>query len=615
MSNSNKSTQPKILFVSHKEKQCGIYQYGVNIGEILKNSSKYSFSYEECSSAEELLNISKVLNPSVIIYNYHPPTLPWVNKKIINEIKVPHIGTIHEITQQVADFANNDLFDYHITPDPTLLLKNPIVFRTGRLIRSYSNTHTMPEVPTIGSFGFGYSGKGFELLVKTVQEEYDRAVIRLQIPFSPFMDSKGNQALAIAQRCKDLLVKPEIKLIVNHDFLTQEQLLDFLAQNTLNAFFYESNEGRGISSVIDYALMVQRPIAITRSSMFRHLFSATPSICIEDSNLRQIIDNGIAPLQMFYNEWSEANLIYDYEIIVEQVLNNYALYQGSRSLKANIKKSAQKILINLLDFNLLTNRLLKKLIKRLNPPLAQNQWVQQSLTNQKLKYFAVNGKKHLLVDISNVTSFNRILDNSARDQYRPTIALLFALTPELMYQKIPEANVQQAFVFDTVQKFARKLPSAKILCVGSYEDTASIGLRSIGTNIEEIDPSLNYDLGQFFNRPSTIKGSYNIIFSTSVLEHVENDELFIRQIAELLAPGGVAIITCDYNDQYKLGDPIPSVDYRFYTQRDFKERLLPSAINCLLVDTPNWDCPDPDFTLADIYCYTFATLVFQKQKL
>lgn len=604
MSNSDQSTQTKVLFVSHKEKQCGVYQYGLNIGEVLKKSTKYSFSYAECSNPEEFLDIANRIQPSVIIYNYHPATLSWVSKQILNKLKVPHIGTIHEITQRVADSANNDLFDYHIAPDPTLLLKNPIVFKTGRLIPNYSNTHEITEVPTIGSFGFGYSGKGFERLVKTVQEEYDEAVIRLHIPFSTFMDANGKQALTVAQRCQDLLIKPRIQLILSHEFLTQEQLLDFLAKNTLNAFFYESNEGRGLSSVIDYALAVQRPIAITRSNMFRHLLSANPSICIDNSSLRQIIKNDIAPLQTFYNEWSEANLIYDYERIVEQVLNNHLTPRKLDPLKATIKKNIKKIAFKLLN----------KLIKKVSPASIKNQWIKQDSINQILKYSMANNREHLLVDIPDVTSFNRILDNSAREQYKPTTALLFALVPELMYRKIPKANVQQAFVFDTVQKFARNLSSPKILCVGSYEDTAAIGLKSIGINIEEIDPVLNYNLGQFFNRPSTIKSSYDIIFSTSVLEHVENDELFITQIVELLAPGGIAILTCDYNDQYKPGDSIPSVDYRFYTQKDFKERLLPLAKDCLLVDTPHWDCPNPDFTLAETYRYTFATLVFQKQK-
>ncbi len=210
-----------------------------------------------------------------------------------------------------------------------------------------------------------------------------------------------------------------------------------------------------------------------------------------------------------------------------------------------------------------------------------------------------------------VTSFNRILDNAARQQYAPVIKQLFELLPEMMARKIPEANIQQAFVFDAVRNFASAFIKPRILCVGSFEDTASGGLKKLGYRIKEIDPAINYDLDRFSRRLFTRKASYDVIFSTSVIEHVPKDELFIAQIGDLLSPGGVGILTCDYNDQYQPGDPLPQEDHRFYTQKDFTGRLLPRLPNCKLVDEPRWDCPEPDFLYGGIR-YTFATLVFRK---
>ena len=585
--NAKSFLKQKILIISHKEQQCGVYQYGRDIANALKKSKKYEFIYAECSSTKDLFSIINNVLPAAIIYNYYPSTLPWLKKNIIRKIKVPHIDIIHEITQQVADSADDSFFQYHIAPDPTLLLKNPLVFKTGRLIPKYINSYKLPEIPTIGSFGFGTAGKGFEKLISTVQNEFDEAIIKLHIPFADFGDSDGDKARTIAERCKELVVKRSVKLILSHEFLSQEQLLDFLAQNSINAFFYDENKGRGISSVIDYALAVQRPIAITKSNMFRHIFTTYPSICLEDSSLKEIMKNGCEPLLQYCKEWSEPNLIWDYERIVEKVMSAKPISPSNR-------------IINIL----------RKTLHRLEPKTIKDFWMPTvKETDNRLPI--VKYDRFSLTSIPDVISFNRILDNAAREQYKPVINSLFDLLPEMMARKIPEANIQQAFVLDTVYKFASRSTSPKSLCIGSYDDTAAAALKKCGYRMEEVDPVLNYDLNTFYDKPSTVKNSYDIIFSTSVLEHVRNDELFITQIAELLAPGGVAILTTDFNEQYKPGDCIPQEDFRLYTQNDFKERLLPLLKDCALVDAPQWDCTNPDFTYAGCR-YTFATFVFRK---
>jgi len=343
----------KILFVSHRKKQCGVHEYGISIAEALKKSTNYAFTYAECSSPEEFWATAADVAPSAVIYNYYPSTLPWLKKKVMRRFDIPHLGIMHEVTQQKADSADTRLFDYHIGPDPTLCLNNPIVFKTGRLIPKYVNEFTPPKVTTIGSFGFATAGKGFERLIIAVQEEFDEAVIRLHIPSGDFVASDAKD---VAKRCQKLMVKDRVKLVVTHEFLEKRQLLDFLAQNTLNAFFYEEleGEGRGISSVIENALAVRRPIAITRSSMFRHiLLGDDPPICIQpaisrkrelypklkrrlylrrsrnelplkwrlkpESSLRKIIEEGIHRLMPFYTEWVEPNIIRDYERILDDV--------------------------------------------------------------------------------------------------------------------------------------------------------------------------------------------------------------------------------------------------------------------------------------------------------
>ncbi|MCK5610525.1 class I SAM-dependent methyltransferase, partial [Candidatus Pacearchaeota archaeon] len=290
----------RILLVSHKEKQCGIHQYAVNLAEALIKSTIYSFDYIECSNQEELHQEIINTRPLAIIYNYYPLTMPWLTSSITHRYNIPQLGIMHEVTQEEADKATQEMFNYHLCPDPTLIENNPIVFKTKRLIPPYINTQNIPDIVTIGSFGFGFYDKGFERIVEFVQQEFDRAKILFYIPFNEIADKEGHlHALATAERCTHLVTKPGIELIINHRFTDKQQLLDFLAGNTLNAFFYDTEKHRGVSSTIEHALAVQRPMAITKCGMFRHVHSATPSICIEDSSLKQIIDNGIVPLVPF----------------------------------------------------------------------------------------------------------------------------------------------------------------------------------------------------------------------------------------------------------------------------------------------------------------------------
>lgn len=310
-----------VLFVNHTEEHCGIHQYGVNISEALQKSSLYAFAYAECSSEAELQEAVAASNPAAIIYNYYPATMPWLTSQMTRRYAVPQLGMMHEVTQEAADEATREMFDYHLGPDPTLIENNPYVFKTRRLIPPYINYKFIPDVVTIGTFGFRSEDKGFERLIHAVQHEFDEARIVMNVPMNDFVGTTIQEdVLARIQFSKEHLLKPGIEVVITNDFLTRRELLDFLASNTLNAFFYNPHKRLGISSTIEHALAVQRPIAITRCDMFRHVYSASPSICIEDSSLKQIIQNGIAPLVPFYNEWSEANFIMDYERILDAVL-------------------------------------------------------------------------------------------------------------------------------------------------------------------------------------------------------------------------------------------------------------------------------------------------------
>ncbi|KAF0126449.1 MAG: hypothetical protein FD154_1100 [Elusimicrobia bacterium] len=602
-----------VLFFSHRSSKCGVYEFGKNVFEVLKRSNKFKFQWTEVSSLEEVQAAISRESPAVAIYNYYPSVMPWLTTKLaprlyrnnISDMPVLQIGIIHEVTQAVADSAiayrnlfvaggerrlASSIFDYYIAPDPTLRLLNPLVYKTGRLIPRYRNNFPVPEILTVGSYGFGMPNKGFERIVNVVQQASDNALIRFHIPPADYGDRDGVSARRIADKCREINFKPGIRLTVTHDYMSNEAVLDFLAQNTVNVFLYEDCGGRGISSALDNALAVQRPVAISDASMFRHLMNVEPSVRISQNALTTIVKNGFAPLSKYYEAWGPDNLLWEYERILTGVLARgrcEPLVEGSRLRK--------------LHFNL--NRVLSK-------PNRHFSWLRDSdtpvgdevLPSTSVQYSPLEGEIPL----------NRILDDSARALYAATIAKLAELAPKTIAKKIPEANVQQAFVLDAVCRYAKGRSNSKVLCVGSYEDTAAISLRKLGIKLEEIDPVLNYSLQEYFTKPTTVENSYDIIFSTSVIEHDPDDGAFVKCVDALLAPGGVAILTCDYLDGWRSGDPKPECNLRFYTKHDLQVRLLAAMPNCSLVDVPNWDCVSPDFSYLNKYRYTFATFVVKK---
>jgi FkbM family methyltransferase len=208
--------------------------------------------------------------------------------------------------------------------------------------------------------------------------------------------------------------------------------------------------------------------------------------------------------------------------------------------------------------------------------------------------------------------FNKILDDRSRLAYGRALDDLQLYAPDLLTRKIERANIQQAFALDAAERLIARYSEPRILAVGSFEDTTVAVLRAKGFRLDEVDPNVNQrDLGTFFESDDAIVQSYDVVLCVSVLEHVENDGRFVRTIADLLAPGGVAIFTVDFSNLYPLTGRKPAVDQRLYTTSDIRDRLMSVLPDCGLLDFPGWNDGVDEFTF-DGCDYSFASWVFRK---
>lgn len=205
---------------------------------------------------------------------------------------------------------------------------------------------------------------------------------------------------------------------------------------------------------------------------------------------------------------------------------------------------------------------------------------------------------------------NRLLTDVDRLNLKHVIDKMFIICPDMMSRKISRANIQQAFMLDMIKDELKGDVFKPTLCVGCFEDTAYECLLRYGLSVAGIDPDVNVDLHTF--RLSHDPESFDVIFSTSVIEHVPDDEQFMEDICLLLKPGGLGVLTCDFNNNYKVGDLLPYSDLRFYTENDLKFRLgkIIHKHNCEFVDTPDWT-GEPEFS-HDGCNYSFATFAFRK---
>jgi SAM-dependent methyltransferase len=205
--------------------------------------------------------------------------------------------------------------------------------------------------------------------------------------------------------------------------------------------------------------------------------------------------------------------------------------------------------------------------------------------------------------------WNKILENKARFEYQPIVDEMRKVIPQSMARKINEANVQQAFVVEAVLNLSNF--GGNYLCVGAFEDTACEFIETAhALKVDKTDMAW----GDLPFEKQGIISKYSCVFSTSVLEHVDNPAIFIMAICEALRPGGIGILTCDFAENWPQGMEYPPTDQHMFTVDNLARfGVLINRLGCTLIDTPDWYNAPKDFTYQGKYKYDFATFVFRKQ--
>ncbi len=306
----------KGLFINTEKAICSIHESGLMVFHCIKGSSNYTLDYFELKQAD--LTIPGGYD--FYLFNYHFSTTGWLDTRSIKEL--PGLkGTI------VLEILPNDPFvycspfdfDFYCVLDPSMTFKHKKVFVFPRPLDEYHGELSTQknDIPVIGSFGFATKGKGFEHVVEAVNKEFDKAIVRINIPHGTYTDPSHRYAQELAAQCQSL-AKEGVEVRVTHDFMSKEKLIYWCSENTLNCFLYDRNMP-GLAATTDQAITSERPLAVSDNSTFRHV--ATYLKPYPKLSLAQSIQQSPPVVKKMKEDWSAAS----FKLLFEKMLDKLAV--------------------------------------------------------------------------------------------------------------------------------------------------------------------------------------------------------------------------------------------------------------------------------------------------
>ena len=319
-------------FINTAKENCSIHESGRMVFNCIRESDQYALDYFPLDTFDvsilaregriELLDKSKSSGAKPFdeydfwVFNWHFITMaPLLALESIAQLAGAKFSIILELEPgDPLKLIPSDIFDGYIALDPTTPEAGKIFPFPRPLEGDPRIPHSSRAVPVIGSFGFGTPGKGFELLVEAVNREFDKAVVRINIPkgaYTSSMDSIHRQEYSkyIAMQCMRI-AKPGIEVRVTSIFMSPHELVDWCADNDLNCFLYTRRQS-GLSATTDQAIMSGRPLLTGSNDTFRHIHRYIPAYPIV--SLREAIKTTAPMVRRMQKEWSQASFSETFE--------------------------------------------------------------------------------------------------------------------------------------------------------------------------------------------------------------------------------------------------------------------------------------------------------------
>lgn len=258
------------LFINNAKAQDSIYESGLMVFKCLKLSNKFQLDYTEISIEQRKVSSGY----DFYFFNYHPYTMSWLDTSQLKKNSGLIITMVLEVLpDDPFVLCPDNHFHGYCVLDPTIKNNNKKVFAFPRPLETAIDLppYEEKEVPVIGSFGFATKGKGFQHVVEAVNKEFDKAIVKINIPYGDFVPKSKEYAGYLSDLCKKT-AKEGVEVIVTHEYMEKKALINWCAQNTLNCFLYDRNMP-GLAATTDQAIVAQRPLAVSKNDTFRHILA------------------------------------------------------------------------------------------------------------------------------------------------------------------------------------------------------------------------------------------------------------------------------------------------------------------------------------------------------
>jgi hypothetical protein len=565
---------------------CGFYQLGLTLNKLLCEASttiKYDHYF-----IRDLLTLKKILEQNeydAIVVNGTKNTIPYANKKFLNQLKIPLIQYGGDTSQRLGNDFDRSNFDFWFVDDSNYVLANPYVLKVGKNYLPYdTDADNVEEQFDAASFGFALPNKGFSKVLDVAKQMGFQSTM-FHLPKSDPMDPNGNIQSKIIN---DLIVKAKqlnLKITITTDLLSKEDLIKHLRKAKNLLFLYENNRGKReqISGVFEYAISTKKNIYISNCSMFRHVLYYEPkklrveTLIINKNNTQKL------NYETILDEWSTENFRWYFDQAINKVIKSYKI--EGKPTTINIYKKKLRVLA-------------KKILEKVGAyqPRTQNYYYDINNFSENFPKLNINNQE-----------FNNCINADDIKLYKNEIDFFNKVCPELVAKKNYQALSQYAILLRLMQKTQKDILNIKILCVGAYEDVVATSLKRIGIYVEEVDPNLNYNLEDFIKKPSQKNMKYDLIYSISVLEHIFDDINILKICEQKLKKGGLQFHTVDFRD---FDGPIPRTHYKVYNTNSINY-LTKQIKNSAIFGKSDYTNAKHDFFYNDIH-YNFASLTLER---